>query len=87
MSEMKESKLHKVKDILMTASGNLRENDLSLPIAHALRMGLCEQLHKAWVLGEAINGVLHERDILGFHGCLARELVPEVEINPQVEVV
>lgn len=71
----------------MTACGNLRENDLSLPIAHTLRMWLCEQLHEAWVLREAVNGVLHERDILGFYSCLARELVSEVEIDPQVEVV
>ena len=55
----------------MASRGYLRENHLAFPVAHSLRMRLCEELHKPRVFGESAHGILHKRHVFRIHRCLA----------------
>ena len=77
--------------------GDLREDELAVAVVYALRVRVREQLHEAGVLREPLHALLHQRHVLRLDGRLARQLVatphtpaqhaPEVEVDPQVEVV
>ena len=74
------------QDIVPWRHVHLLEDVLSPRVFHPLGMRHREQLNEARVLGESGDALLLQRDVLGVDGRLSRELVAEVEVDPQMEM-